>query len=369
LEESLGARAKGLIHPVTGRALGFPEKLHALDFKGPADERVEIDSGGNHVAAQDGGGSVLDAERTAKRVVGLGGKEGDLAFVGGFEIQKSIAFNAAAGKALNGTLGQHGVPPGGAAVMAKEIMARRNVKMLDMNRHQRHLTQGSRAENAHLRKIGPPYFERGPMTMPAQSNGWSALLLAGGQSTRMGTDKAALSVGSEVLWRRQLRLLRLAGASELWICGRPGTDYCLPAETAAGQYEVVFDEKPGMGPLAGIVAGLKRAHFETVLVLAVDMPAMSADFLRAMIAESRQWGCGIVPGEEGRFEPLAAVYTRSCLPLLEAQLGAANGSLQHFMRQAVQGPLMRPRPVALCEKPFFLNVNTLRDLAGIERFL
>src|SRR3954463_5091935 len=111
-----------------------------------------------------------------------------------------------------------------------------------------------------------------------QSPPCSALLMAGGESRRMGRDKATLVIGGEELWRRQVRTLREAGCAEIMIArgereplgiGEPGLIE-------------VPDAMPGCGPLGGLVAGLRQAKTRWLLVLAVDLPFMPAAFLRQM---------------------------------------------------------------------------------------
>src|SRR5271170_4362015 len=90
---------------------------------------------------------------------------------------------------------------------------------------------------------------------------FSAAVFAGGASTRMGTDKAFLRLGRELLIERQLRCLRESGAAEVLISGRMGVDYSRFGLT------VVHDERPDSGPIAGLAAILKAATFERILVL------------------------------------------------------------------------------------------------------
>ena len=84
---------------------------------------------------------------------------------------------------------------------------------------------------------------------------FSAVLLAGGKSTRMGRDKAAVLVEGRELWARQLDTLRRTGAGELFISGFSDGPY------AAAGLSIIADENVGFGPLGGIVAALRAdAH-------------------------------------------------------------------------------------------------------------
>jgi len=138
---------------------------------------------------------------------------------------------------------------------------------------------------------------------------FSAVILAGGQSSRMGRDKAWIEVDGQLLLARQVKLLRDLGAGEVFISGRAGVDY------AAFGGRVLMDRHPGAGPLAGIEAALEVSVLPQLLVLAVDMPHMSADVLRQLVGQCTET-TGVIPRVAGAIEPLAAVYPKAALPLV-----------------------------------------------------
>src|SRR5205809_5309599 len=107
---------------------------------------------------------------------------------------------------------------------------------------------------------------------------WSALLMAGGESRRMGRDKATLVVGGEPLWRRQVRTLREAGFAEIMIARGERE----PLGAGEPGLLTVPDAREGCGPLGGLVAGLEKAT-EWLLVLAVDLPQLPAAYLRSIM--------------------------------------------------------------------------------------
>jgi len=185
---------------------------------------------------------------------------------------------------------------------------------------------------------------------------FAAFLLAGGKSTRMGRDKAAVLIDGQPLWQRQLATLRALHPHELFISGRPGGPY------AGAGVEILADNFPSLGPLAGLEAALRRAHHPLVLVLAIDLPAMTPDFLSALLRRAAVTAAGCVSRDDRWFEPLAAVYPRTCLPLVEACLRDADRSLQRFVQRAVDAGLVGIREVAPDERALFKNVNRPHDL-------
>ncbi|MEA3209021.1 MAG: molybdenum cofactor guanylyltransferase [Chthoniobacter sp.] len=173
----------------------------------------------------------------------------------------------------------------------------------------------------------------------------------------MGRDKAGLMIGGEPLWQRQLATLRALHAAELFISGRTDGPY------AAAGVEIVPDARLGCGPIGGIEAVLRRAASPLVLVLAIDLPAMTAEFLESLLQQARAFGSGVVPQQaSGWFEPLAAAYPRSALALVEDCLRGTDHSLQHFVQRAIAAGLVRAMPLSREQLPRFHNVNAPADL-------
>jgi molybdopterin-guanine dinucleotide biosynthesis protein A len=195
---------------------------------------------------------------------------------------------------------------------------------------------------------------------------FSAVLLAGGRSSRMGRDKALLTLPGDgrPLWLRQLDdVLRPLRPVELFFSGpaRPG----LPADV-----RVLADETPGefLGPLAGIAAalGAMRADSALLVVVAVDLPAMTADFFRARLLPCCAANRGAVPrGDDGFYEPLAAIYPRECQAFAGEQLRGPDRSLQNFLRRLQTAGLIEAVKIGNLEQALFANWNTPADVAPL----
>jgi molybdopterin-guanine dinucleotide biosynthesis protein A len=179
---------------------------------------------------------------------------------------------------------------------------------------------------------------------------FAAVLLAGGASRRMGRDKALLPLpDGRLLWQRQLSVLQALTPAELFISGPAKDGY--PAAVPR-----LADAAPGLGPLGGIAAALRVMRAPLLVVLAIDLPMMTADFLRQLLVRCAS-GRGYVPRhvEPGWYEPLAAVYPALCVDLAEAQVRGADRSMQAFVRAA--GSLVEPYDIAPEEEPLFVNWN------------
>lgn len=143
---------------------------------------------------------------------------------------------------------------------------------------------------------------------------FSAVILAGGQSSRMGRDKAALTLAGETLLERQLKLMHVVGAAEVFISAREGTDY------SRFGCPVLTDNFPQAGPLAGIESALQVCRHPLLLVLAVDMPQLTSEVL-ATLAQRSDRGLGVIPRIAGHAEPLAAFYPKVAAALAARLLG------------------------------------------------
>ena len=182
---------------------------------------------------------------------------------------------------------------------------------------------------------------------------FTALLLAGGESRRMGADKATLIVGGEPLWSRQLSLLRELHPEALWVSARNRPRWCPP------DVEVVLDIPPSYGPLSGLSAALRQLRTTHLIALAVDLPRMTSAHLRHLQSLASP-GCGVIPRNEGWFEPLCAIYPREAIGLLDTSDG--NSSMQPCVQALVHNGLARPYDPTGFERLLYHNANFPVDL-------
>lgn len=176
----------------------------------------------------------------------------------------------------------------------------------------------------------------------------SAVLLAGGRSSRMGRDKARLEVAGQPLWRRQWALLAAAGATDRMMSARADQSW-VPAEVP-----VVRDAVADAGPLAGIASALAAMRGTHLLVLAVDLPRMDAAWI-ARLAAACAPGVGAAGWRDGFYEPLAAIYPRELAGAADAALARGEFALQRFIAGA--GPAMRRIEITRAEAGWFANWN------------
>lgn len=185
---------------------------------------------------------------------------------------------------------------------------------------------------------------------------FSAVLLAGGRSSRMGRDKAEIEWNHAPLWKHQLATLQAVAPAELLISGRRDGP-CYEAGIS-----IVEDRVPGCGPLGGIAAALAVARYDILLVLAIDLPRIPATLFRALVEHAAATGQGIVPELHGELQPVSAVYTRACRPLAEAMLTQRDHSLHRFVRACTAQNLLAIHTIPPVDAGCFLNLNKPSDL-------
>jgi len=183
----------------------------------------------------------------------------------------------------------------------------------------------------------------------------SAVLLAAGQSSRMGRDKALLETEGRALWERQRDVLVQIGAVEIFLSARPEQTWAKPARGFAA---ILHDANPLCGPLSGITAALERSSTSHLAVLAIDLPRMTAEWFGTLL-EQCSAGVGAVGRGKEFFEPLAAIYPREFLPLAWEAMAGARYGLQPLLAQAIEQRLIKSVELGELETLWFENWNDL----------
>ena len=161
-------------------------------------------------------------------------------------------------------------------------------------------------------------------TTPWLSEAVAAVILAGGQNSRMGgADKAFLTVDGQTVFQRTLGLLRRCFPQVVVASNRP-------EKYAPFDVEVTRDEFPGHGPLAGIHAALGLVRHPYVFVVACDMPFLRVESI-AFLINRIDGQDGIVPWWDGDIEPLHAVYATALRKQMAEALRAGSHAIRDFL--------------------------------------
>jgi molybdenum cofactor guanylyltransferase len=184
---------------------------------------------------------------------------------------------------------------------------------------------------------------------------FSALLLAGGESRRMGRDKATMGLGGRPLWKRQLELLRALCPEQIFISARTQPAW-LP-----NNVELLLDDPPSRGPLSGLAKALVTLRTTHLIALAVDMPFMTADEFRKLLERTRE-DCGVVPIVWDRAEPLAAIYPAAAAADFQRALAGSDFSLQSLVSKLAAAAKIKLWPVANEAVHLYRSVNEPSDV-------
>ncbi len=182
----------------------------------------------------------------------------------------------------------------------------------------------------------------------------SAVLLAGGESWRMGRDKATIEFHGRPLWERQLELLRALDPQQLFVSARSQPDW-LPADV-----ELLVDDPPSRGPLSGLTKALSAMQTTHLIALAVDMPFVTAEQIRQVLSHCGEQQ-GAVPSIGGRAEPMAAIYPAGAARDFGAALAGSDFSLQRIVRTLVAAGKIRLFTVQSQDAHLYRSVNEPRD--------
>jgi molybdenum cofactor guanylyltransferase len=202
----------------------------------------------------------------------------------------------------------------------------------------------------------------------------AGFVLAGGESSRMGADKALTPLCGKRLIVHTLEIIREAGLPVAIAGARSRLETSVP---------VVEDR--GGGPLSGIVNALRSTPAGRAVFLAVDMPLVPSSLITFLIEQARLAEAAVVHASVSGFvQTFPLVVDRALLPALEAERGAGSNGCFSTLRAAAGRLGWRSvvlpvellaqsghleHPLGLPPAFWFLNVNTRRDLECAERIL
>jgi molybdenum cofactor guanylyltransferase len=188
----------------------------------------------------------------------------------------------------------------------------------------------------------------------------TAFILAGGRSSRMGTDKALLPFGEQTLLERAL-CTASAVAATVFIAGA--------RERYARYGHVIEDVFPDCGPLGGIHAALDGTRTELNLMLSVDTPLMGPKFLMWLLEQARASSeLIVVPKALGGLQPLAAVYRRPLRVVAERALKDGDYKIDHLFTLVPTRYITEDEIISAGFSPaIFRNVNTFEEYENLVR--
>ena len=191
----------------------------------------------------------------------------------------------------------------------------------------------------------------GKWIMPIKA---TAIIMAGGNSLRMGADKSMLPIEGQPMIERICQQLR-------------GTfDQILVSANEVDRYsflglEVIPDRMPGQGPLMGIASALAASANELNFVVACDIPYVGVRYVRHMLAEAKGADLVIPTTGEGQCEPLFAVYRKSALGAMNEVLSSGGRKISDVFARC------KVKHIELGDAGWFTNLNTLADYEEFQK--
>ena len=199
----------------------------------------------------------------------------------------------------------------------------------------------------------------------------AGVVLAGGKSSRFGSDKSQLIIKGKPIIQLQLEKLAKAGCTPLFVITHPKKRS--DALTLPRSVTNLRDLHPNLGPIGGLHAALHAiqprksfaATTDAIFLLACDMPLITAKTMRKIIAAFEPHLDAVVPIHDGNLEPLCAVYSRRILPAIERRI-AARKLAMHDLVKSLTTKYLDVSKLANCDREFY-NVNTKEDYQQIRR--
>jgi len=201
--------------------------------------------------------------------------------------------------------------------------------------------------------------ERINMSAPPRIADVAGVILAGGESRRMRSNKALLEINGERMIEKAYRRMAELFEEVLLVTNSPEVYDFIPCRKVSDIY-------PGMGPLGGIHAALSYCSAERAFVTACDMPDLNSELIREL-CRMPDGGDVVIPETPGGLEPLHSVYSKSCLPKMEKMLAGGERRVLSFFDLAQVRLVPRGR-IALLDPEYasFRNINTPEDYRQLE---
>lgn len=181
-----------------------------------------------------------------------------------------------------------------------------------------------------------------------KQNHISAIILAGGKSTRMNGNKALLPVcGLPLIEKIAKEINPYFGEVLIGVQSRQPFDFL--------SYRVVIDEKLNSGPLMGILSCLRASRNKINFVIACDIPEINFPFLEKMISFAKNYDIVVPFSGENKYEPLFALYNKILIPAIEGLLD------QNLKKISRLFPKCRTKYLPMQNNGWFYNLNTMEN--------
>lgn len=185
----------------------------------------------------------------------------------------------------------------------------------------------------------------------------TAILLAGGKSSRMGTDKGIVEINGVKMIESIILAVKPVVNEIIIIANNDHYDYL--------GYSVYNDLIKESGPLAGIYTGLFYSNTETNLVISCDVPFVNEGLLSYIVDNAGQ--CEVaVPVHNGKTEPLCAIYSKKCLDNFKNLIINKELKMHNVLNYFLTKQIFISEKLSFYNSKLFTNVNSLDELSKLK---
>ncbi len=189
----------------------------------------------------------------------------------------------------------------------------------------------------------------------------TGIILAGGKSSRMGTDKGLQALAGKPLIAYAIHALSA-------LCKNVIISSSSDAYQSFG-YKVVADEFPGIGPMGGIYSALRQSKTSNNLVLSCDLPFVSPGLLSYILSKASGFQVAVPWQGNQHYEPLCAFYDLSVLEPMTEFISNGNYKLPDLFGEIVINKLNINNDLDFYNDSLFINVNSKHDLVAAENLM
>ncbi len=188
-------------------------------------------------------------------------------------------------------------------------------------------------------------------------NNITGVVLAGGKSQRMKTDKALIQFNDKTLLENQVDLL--SSVFKTVFVSANTQEYSFVDKP------IIEDEFKDIGPIGGILSVLKKVETEYAFVLSVDIPMVNKELISFLINENKDFDI-VMPVFKENYEPTCAIYSKNCIKIIETQILNKDYKLTNFINKMNTKFVEIDEEMPFYSKILFANLNTLEDLQNLD---
>ena len=185
----------------------------------------------------------------------------------------------------------------------------------------------------------------------------TAVILAGGKSQRMKTDKALIQFNGRTLLENQVDLL--SSVFDTVFISANTKDYSFVDKP------IIEDEFKDIGPIGGIFSVLRNIETEFAFVLSVDIPMINKELILFLISENENADI-VMPVFNGKYEPTCAIYSKNCIDVIENQIQKKDYKLLNFINRMNTKFVDINEYLPFYSRNLFANLNTPKDLQNLN---